>query len=180
MASLRFGLDAIASLIALATAVAAWRSATEARKATEQTRRGVQASIVSALMDQHSSGKTLAAHELLRQWVDTHGDDFAAEFKRLRDLKSTDIGSVDAARRRLAHYLRKVHRLQYYKLLDEDLIEAVMPRATAEFCLDFIEPLEAAVRSNYEKDTFAWAASRFNLPRSHLLTSGPGPSDGAV
>ena len=159
------GLEITADLIALGAAIAAWRAALEAKAATVATRRAGQAAIISDLLNQHSSDEMWEAFNILRRWRKEKGDEFAREFKRLREADPDETLPIDMARRRVAHYLRKVYHLQLHALLDRELLEAVMPLPTAEFCCEVIEPLEAAIRSNYEKDGYLWLARTYPVER---------------
>lgn len=159
-------IDVTAVLIAAGAAIAAFMSAREAKRAATETRAAAQAALLSALLNEHGSDETLEAHRVLRDWSNAAGDGFADEFGRARDLSNPDFLEIDSARRRLAIYLYKIHQLHHKGLLDDALVEAVLPRTTAEFCLDVVEPLEAAVRSNHDSAPFLWISGRYDMPRN--------------
>lgn len=153
-------------------ALAAVVSAREARRAAAETRNATQAQLVHALLDEHSEPESLAAFLRLRDWRKTHGDEFARDFQRLRNADYNQVHVLDEARRRVALYAYKVHRLVVTGLIDDSVRSAVLPDNTAALCCEIVEPLEAGIRKEYDPTVYEWLAKVYGVTRRMDLFPG--------
>ena len=156
----------VLTLIALLlTAVAAWRSASASRRAVGETRVATTAQIMSSLLDEYQSDAMSKAMTGLRQFERSHRPVFQDHFLDLLQRSPDSYRPLDAKRRRVAHYFDKIYRLQRAEYIDDTFVRTVVGRDQVEFFLEVIEPLEKAVKSDYDKSAFEYFAKLYGVER---------------
>ena len=155
--SIEEGIISMTTLTAI-TAGAACIAAIAACLSAHRTRQATQAQIMSALLDQFGSEEIQQAHHCVVEFWTEHGDQRLAEFETLPP-------KVDLARRRIALYFDKVHRLNRARLINQKFVEGVAERDSIFFYLKKIEPLENIVNRDYDKSAFEYFAKLFQLER---------------
>lgn len=151
-------------VIALVAAVASWRSALAASRASHHAQVAVQANNLAALHDAYASSDMLDAMSKLRSWQNTYGEHFALEFQRRREVDYGSVAEIDHARRRVSHHFQKIHALLDAGLLDSSVLPHVASRGQVEFVRGVIEPLEAAISSKYDRSSFDALGALYQIP----------------
>jgi len=147
--------------IVLFTAVAAFGAWWAARA----THIATQAQLLRTLLDDYSNHEMLDAMLKLRRWKQKCGSGFADEFRVLRQNKYDDIIDLDRARRRVSHHFAKICTLHNAGLCNERLVRVLAVKEQVEFYREIVEPLEAALNSNYDKQCFDYLGSLYDIPR---------------
>jgi DNA-binding transcriptional ArsR family regulator len=146
-------------LFAATSAFFAWRSANETRKATH-------AQLLSALLDAYAEDKMLEAMLTLRQWKQQHGNQFADQFRTLRQTNYSQVIDLDRARRRVSHHFSKICTLHKAGLCDEELVRRVATEGQVQFYRELIEPLELALNPSYDSSCFSYLGSLYDVRAS--------------
>jgi hypothetical protein len=147
---------AVAAVAAVFAAAAAWRAA----RATRQT---TQAQLLSSLLDDYAGDEMLKAMVTLRRWKQDHGDQFADEFRSLRQKNYSEVEKVDHARRRVSHYFQKIHTLHTAGLMDEHLVRKAATEGQVKFFREVVEPLEAAFNPKYDRSSFKYLGDLYDV-----------------
>jgi hypothetical protein len=144
--------------LTLFAGIAAWISAAAARRAAAATERASQVHMLSELLDAYASPEMLTAMMVLRSWFSEHGPRSADEFRMLRQDNYPVIEHIDLARRRVSHFFHKVCALRTAGYMDETAVRMVATKGQVAFFREVIEPLEAAIATNYDRSCFEYLA----------------------
>lgn len=163
--------NVFAAIFVAVAAFAAWRSANQAKKATQiqqksssEFRRATQAQLISSLLDEYAKKEMLDA---LNNWkyfaitaMQSKGG-YVEEFDTLKgfatsyETHTTRAGiykanadrynNLNSDRRRITHFFLKIARLWDKRLIDREVVELVAPKEKVEFWKYIVEPIEEAM-----------------------------------
>jgi hypothetical protein len=150
---------AISALAATYSAYFAYRSAKSMWLAS-------QSQLTSRLLDSWASPNILDACIVLTDWKNAHGDSFADEYKRMRREDYDSIKPIDHARRLVSHHFQTIYFLGKEGLLEERLIRNLADEWQVNLYCTIVEPLEDAVRQDYDKSSFIYFAALYGIKRS--------------
>jgi hypothetical protein len=166
-------IQVLANGIALASAIAAFLSARASREAATETRLAARATLTNAILDSYGSPEVLGAVISLRAWVSKHGTRSPEEFRRLRVDDYELIRDLDQARRRVSQLFKRIYTLYTLGFLDESAVRAVVSRGQVAFFREVVEPLEAAIATDYDRASFDGLGALYGIGPSHPPMAGP-------
>ena len=152
-------------LIAIA-AVITLKSVRAARDAADQTRKAVQAQILSGLLDEYGSTEMQQAIDTLRTWFSEQGDHLADELRKLKDKQIRMPDDLYEARRKVSHYFQKVTTLWLRAdLLEKTIAAAALDKGQVEIYRELIEPLEWTITTSYNRTSFDFLGKEYKVRR---------------
>jgi hypothetical protein len=160
----------LSTLLLVISALAAAFSAYFAQRSVKSIWMASQAQLVSTLLDSWASKDMLDACIELTAWKKDHGESFAEDFKRLRCGEYDSVRLIDHARRLISHHFQKVYTLGKERLLEKRLVLNVVDEWQANLYCTIVEPLEAAVRPDYDKSSFVYFAAMYGIKRTVSLS----------
>lgn len=161
--NLQFWADAISlasAIIALLTAFASFRAASAAKLAATATQQATQAQLMNTLLDSYASPQMHSDLRDLQDWFKKHGQRATDEFRIARQGQAHN---VDEARRRISHYFQKIYKLKVSGFLDEAAVRAVADEGQVSFLRNYVEPLEGAISSSYDRSSFDGLGKLYNI-----------------
>ena len=164
-----FAITLSTSLLVISALAAAF-SAYFAQRSVKSIWMASQAQLVATLLDSWASKDMLDACIKLTEWRKDHGECFAEDFKRLRCGEYDSIRLIDDARRLISHHFQKVYILGKERLLEKRLVLNVVDEWQANLYCTIVEPLEAAVRPDYDKSSFVYFSAIYGIKRTVSLS----------
>jgi hypothetical protein len=157
---------------ALATIAAAF-AAFFAHRSAKETRDAAQAQLMASLFDAWRDPAMLDAALQLVRWKELRGDQFAEVFRRLRIEQNEQVRPIDHARRLVSHHFQKIYSMSKEALLDPRVLRQVADKGQVELYCSMVEPLEAAVRADYDRSSFEYLAALHGVQRAPLPYANP-------
>jgi hypothetical protein len=112
-------------------------------RASSETRRAAQASLLSQLHSEYASPEMTAAMRELNRWKEDHPTDFAERFVALYKRRDPKGDELDNYRRLAYRFFEKIRRLMISGLIDPKLIHLVtFARVGGRFLIGVIEPMQ--------------------------------------
>lgn len=147
-------------------------SAEAQTKMADLQAKAISLQVILPLFDEISSedwrGAAIAVSDFKRRYgPDRFSDTFEHLLQKrqegsLSEGEERELTEVDLGRRKMAMSLQKLHRLSKTDVVDDDLARLVMGPDLADLYIVTVEPLEAAVRQNYNRDPYDFARRLFS------------------
>ena len=154
-------IQGILALIAAVAAIAAWRAAKASKQSADESRKTAISQVIVQITSEYASSDMLRGMKRLREWKNTHGVNFAEEFKARLDGKEGDAEELNEDRRRFSLHMHKIRLLSERGVIDQETVEALTMDKTSFFS-EIIEPLEEILDPNYDRTTFTFFKTLFD------------------
>jgi len=117
--------------------------------------------LVINMLDDIRSQEWGDAHTALADWQRAHPADFAEVFGRERRKADSPSATIDRHRRVFIKPFHKMWRLVQVGVVDDRVAMAIVSEVYVHSLLNIVEPLERAIRANYDVSGFRWVESLF-------------------
>ncbi len=144
------------------TAFGAFIAALAAAIGVIATFRAARGSLVEKLYDEYWSVSYLQAVNVVNEWKEKYGNEYAQVFGERRRKKKTlseeeknELERVNEARRAVKGYFRKAHQLCTKEYLKEsDVFELLCPPHRSRFLIEVIEAFEPEIKKDYTREMY--------------------------
>lgn len=133
----------------------------QAETAKQQTNL-LKTQVLLQLLDDIRSVDWGQAHQRLNAFVADHPDDFAVLFGKHRSEAGSEAFEVDKARRVFIEPCYKIWHVWQARIVDDDFAKAILDEVIVRTMLKVIEPLEGAIRQNYDDSMFRAAETLYD------------------
>lgn len=133
-------------------------------------RKALALQVIMPFMDEISSqemrNSIIFLSDLERQQPDfanVYSDLLAKRKSNSLSIEETEqLEKIDSARRRFVMVFHRMYKLKQTEVVTEDIIKVVIGADHVNLLLKVVEPLEAAIRSNYARDIFELAEGLYD------------------
>ena len=148
-------LNVVATLGALAAAIASWLSVRVSARSVRVTQSAVEGQMYYTLLERYSEPEMASALSTLRDWKEMHGEGFAEKWREALDNRDPGAEKVNQARRHVSHFFQRAWALYDAGYADKRFVEAVGKHFLGtQIFLMIVEPLEQVLNPNYDRKSF--------------------------
>lgn len=137
------GLEVAAVLIGAASAWFAYQAASEAARSTQVSAASTQGELLNDILREYAQDSVLDDILLLRAYQREHPN-LESAFRDDRQHRYDQVREVDHARRRLAKYFLKIHKLHKAGILRGDILREAVTPSQVDLYIELVEPLTCA------------------------------------